>query len=238
MDFEQLYKDELRNRERVLGNVAVPIGLLTVLGGLIGTMVRSYTTSSDTLGYLFGWLSFVAASLFVVAAYSLFRSIHGHVYKIIPPAAELKDYELKLIEWHIKYGDGVEHGEADFQHQLEEMYIEAADINRNVNIRKSEYLFRANGAIAYCAFLAAAAFVPFLIAERSRPPVEYRVAVTQLPSANLVQGDTSYVRRQEACGPTTAAAKASAAPAQRTARGSDSKTHNPKAARQVTQPKP
>ncbi len=238
MDFEQLYKDELRNRERAIGNVAVPIGLLTVLGGLIGTMVRSYTASSDKLGYLFGGLSFIAAAFFVWAAFSVFRSIHGHVYKIMPSAAELKDFELKLMEWHVKYGDGIEHAEADFRHQLEEMHIEAADINRDVNVRKSEYLFRANGAIAYCAFLAAAAFVPFLIAERSRPPVEYRVAVTQLPSANLVQGDTSHAGRQEACGPTAAAAKASAAPAQRTARGSDSETHNPKAARQVTQPKP
>jgi hypothetical protein len=56
MTFEELYKHELEQRERVRAAISTPMGLLIVIGGLLGIMLQSFWLEARPLCFLF-WLA-------------------------------------------------------------------------------------------------------------------------------------------------------------------------------------
>jgi hypothetical protein len=177
MTFEELYKHELEQRERVRAALGTPMGLLVVVGGLLGIMLQSFWFEARLLCYFF-WLAALGSSFsFVTAMYFLVRSYHGHVYKTMPLALEQRNYRDQLREWHTKFGNGPADGDREYEAYLERLYAEAADHNARVNDAKSAFLYRANTSIVYFVILTVATFVPYAAHRALVPPVAQKIEI-------------------------------------------------------------
>jgi hypothetical protein len=189
MTFEELYKHELDQRERLRAAVSVPLGLLIVIGSLLGVMLQSFWVEAGILGFVFYLAVIGSAWFFVRTMYFLARSYHGHVYKAMPLALERWRYRDQLRDWHTKYGTGPEAGDQEFGEYLERLYAEAADHNAGINLAKSEYLFRANQSIVRCAIFTVFAFVPFTVHRGSTPNQAQKVEIINRPRVIIDQED-------------------------------------------------
>ena len=84
--------------------MGLPLGLLMVIGGLLGTMSESMKLMPTLPSVLF-WIAVTGGVVyFVRAAYFLIRAYHGHVYKGMPFALQRKEYRDQLREWHANHG--------------------------------------------------------------------------------------------------------------------------------------
>jgi hypothetical protein len=122
--------------------------------------------------------------------YFLVRSYHGQTYKAMPFALEQRTYREALREWHTQYGEGPAEGDREWVEYLERLYAEAADHNAGMNLLKSEYLFRANGAIIRCAIFAVLAFVPFAAHRALSPAAPQRIEIVNQPKLVLEEDKT------------------------------------------------
>lgn len=197
MTFEELYKSELEHKERLRGAVGLPLGLLMVIGGLLGTMSESMELRPALPSVLF-WIAVTGGVVyFVRAAYFLIRAYHGHVYKGMPFALQRKEYRDQLREWHAKYGGGAHEGDVEYENHLERLYAEAADRNADVNTVKSEYLFSANASLIVCVILTAIAFLPYAVSRRLVSEPVQKVQIVEPLHIDVYQGDANARRQTE-----------------------------------------
>ncbi len=181
MRFEELYKHELEQRERLRSALNLPLGLLVVVGGLFGIMLQSLWFEVSVLSILFYAAALGGVLFFSQTMYFLVRSYHGHIYKAMPFALEQRTYREGLREWHTKYGNGPDEGDREWVEYLERLYAEAADHNAGMNLIKSDYLFRANGAIIKCVICAVLAFVLFATHRALSPAAPQRIEIVGRP---------------------------------------------------------
>jgi hypothetical protein len=161
MDFEELYRVELAEHERLRSATAIPLGLLTIFGGIIGGMVPFLWWEAAPGAIALISLTCAATVTFLRALYHLIRSYHGHTYEAIPFALDCKSYRDDLRGWYAVQGGDAASADAEFRHYIEEQYAAAADHNGRVNAAKSAHLYKANAAVICCGLLVLAALVPF-----------------------------------------------------------------------------
>jgi hypothetical protein len=171
MDYRELYQEELDRRDSIQAASSIPIGLLTVLGGVLVTILVGDPPLRSVLGWLFVTSYGSACVFFFEAAYYLSRSLHGRTYKLAPSADLLLAHEVALANWHNLYGTK-KGADEDFNEYLASKYAAAAAVNREANVTKSEYLFRATRTTLYAGVFAAMSAVPYLVVSlgREQPP--------------------------------------------------------------------
>jgi hypothetical protein len=188
-DFQKFYDAEFERWDRLRGAVTTPLALLTLLGGVLGTMRQSLVTSDHSLPWGLFLAAFGLALLsFVVAVYFLVRSYHGYSYRALPKPLELKKYRDGLLKHFERQDDGGAKVEAKFAAYLEGALARTADYNTVVNQTKSNYLYRATTAIILCGVLTALAFAPHAVLQARQPAPVYTVELTE-----HVRGETSSV---------------------------------------------
>jgi hypothetical protein len=111
----------------------------------------------------------------------LIRSIHGYRYDRIPTPAELARHNEQLKEF---YREQQKPGltEPMFEAYLAEKYVAAAERNAVNNIKRDEYLLRANRFLVYALCATASAGIPAAIAVKAAPPRPQEVRITNLRS--------------------------------------------------------
>lgn len=132
-----------------------------IIGGALGTIVQAAWAEKTVLCFAFWLATACCIACYLRTIYFLVRSYHGHVYRFLPFALEIRSYRDDLRHWYATYGGGSDEAEKEFEEYLERLNAEAADHNARINLEKSEYLFRANTWLVYCVILTVAAFVPF-----------------------------------------------------------------------------
>ena len=177
MTFEDLYKREIDQKEKLNSELSLPLGLLVAVGGLLGAMLQSAWFEFGILSACFYLAALASAGFFTATMYFLVRSYYGHTYRGMPFALQLMDYRDKLRKWHSTYGTGPDAGDREWEQYLEDAYADAADFNGNVNLIKSQYLFRARGAVVGCAISTVLTFVPFGIHKAVSPSPPQRIEI-------------------------------------------------------------
>ena len=127
--YRDLYKAEWDYRQTIGGAAAVPIGALTVLGGLLGYLAREADLSQGVTGPVIVVAGALAAAAFVVASFMVIRAFHGYTYRRIPFADELRTWE-KQVEAAVALGTA----DAAFFSRLKDRYSEAAGKNVSPNV--------------------------------------------------------------------------------------------------------
>jgi len=207
LDYQKLYDDELDRWDRLRSAVGTPIVLLTLLGGVLGTMRQSIISDDSLLWRVFLFAFTSAICSFVGGVYFLIRSYHGQSYEVMGTALKLKEYRDSLTDWYTKYGGDAAEADKEFTANLDADLARKTDHNAAVNAVKSAFLFRATTAIIYCGIFTALAFLSHVVLQEGKPGPTYRVEIVE--PGRVLKGDGPSARPTRA--PTGTAPKASAA---------------------------
>lgn len=175
-DYREFYVEELDRRESTRAATSIPIGILSIMGSLLVPMLIGHPPTDHLSGRIFLGAFGLAIILFFVSAIHLGISMHGRSYKLAASADKIREHEEALRKWHLQNGSPAQF-EEDFAAYLADTYSQAAAFNRESNLRKSEFLYRANRSVLYCGLFAGIAAVPFVAAKLRRPDPVTRIVV-------------------------------------------------------------
>ena len=173
-DFDFLkdrYDYELQRREQLTAALTLPVGVLTVLGGAMTAMARSFSYQDGLLTWVFGILLGLAVIAFFRCMFDLGRAYHRQTHIYLPLLGELRETRekwqafYKEVHQRVSYEDEHQDESDDdlFQHELEERIIDAADRNTRNNDKRSRYLFSARIAIFAVLALTAIMGIPYVV---------------------------------------------------------------------------
>jgi hypothetical protein len=197
LDYKAFYDAEMAQRDQLRGAVGTPIGLLTLLGALLGTMAQKYVITNDWVTIAFTTFFGTASYCILRGAYYLMRSYHGHVYKRMPTALELRQYRDQLISWHRQQASDEPTAEREFEDYLTDQYAKAADRNAYVNLEKSSYLFATNRAIIYAGITTALTLLAFVGNQLTAEKETLVQAVDVIPRLDMEHLRDERARQQE-----------------------------------------
>ena len=165
-DFDYLksrYEFELQRKEQLTGQLTLPVAVLGLLGSAIVAMARSFSYREIVLTIPFVVLLFGAALAFLVCLVYLGRSYHWQTYVFLPM---LEDTDRSRTEF-LKFASVMAGGEAEvlaeFEKQMRERIISAADRNTQTNDERSGLLHRARLALFAVLLLSTVAGLPYIV---------------------------------------------------------------------------
>lgn len=165
--FKEMYETEIARRQEINGEVALPAGVLTVLGGVLATMLREYSWSGGAFQWVFGGSVALAALALLTAVVYLIRSYWGPGLdtQYVAKPDDLFQHVEELRDYYRQYGDTEQSLEeavaSNLQASLEGQFADAGAYNAQQNDRRSELLYRAKGFMIICLLLTGAAALPY-----------------------------------------------------------------------------
>jgi hypothetical protein len=177
--FKEFYENEWQRHEHLQSAVNTPISIVTLLAGGLVLMGKGFEGKDTALIWLF-WIATAVASVLVSGSvYFLTRSIHGYRYDRIPLPAELARHYEHLKQF---YREQQKPGLTDpsFDAYLVEKYVTTAERNAVNNLKRGEYLDRANRFLVYALCATASAGFPAAIAVKTARPQPQEVRITNL----------------------------------------------------------
>jgi hypothetical protein len=182
--YKELYIEEWQRRDQLQASAGTPISIVTILGGGLLLMGKSFDSLRPLL-YIPFWTAFLAALVCaVVAVYCIVRSVHGYRYERIPHASELVVHQAVLNEHYTSSGRPAEADEA-FATYLIRKYIVATDRNAVNNINRGDWLHQAHRWLVYALCTAALAGVPAAVHIKAGPEKPQKIEITNLGSIKM-----------------------------------------------------
>jgi hypothetical protein len=204
--YKEFYEHEWQRHEHLQSAINIPISVVTLLAGGLVLMGKSFESEARALQWPF-WVAMATAGVLVsVAVYLLIRSIHGYRYDRMPFASELAAHYTALVEYYRREGKPGLSDQA-FDEKLARWYIAVTDHNAVNNVRRGEYLYKANRLLVYALCATASAAVPAGVAVKTAQPRPQDVRITNLRSDAdeiLERWNAEQSRAQAARAPRTA----------------------------------
>lgn len=168
------YSEEHEQRRHLVSAVSIPAGFLALCTGGFAYCLKTFPEFSCEAGTaLLHTLLLAAGVSFIIAAYNLARSIHGHEYAYLPNVARLEDYRNAFV----KYLAGSDaalpsqahevRADSEVEGAVRDYLAECATHNRAVNTRRSGYLFRANKFTLICLAMLGSVLIAHAVIQRS-----------------------------------------------------------------------
>jgi hypothetical protein len=161
------YDHEVDRQDRIVASLSLPVGVLTVLGSIMGIVVRGYSNEFLLLNWVFYPLVTSTAISFAVGMYFLIRAYFGQTYQYLPRLSELAEYEKGLVAYYQETGEdqstAEESARRDFAGYLAGKVVQAASQNAFNNDEKSAFRYRANWAVVAVLLLMIMSGVPYVI---------------------------------------------------------------------------
>jgi hypothetical protein len=159
--FKDLYLFELDRRDKLSDGMNGLITALTVIGGLIGFGVQSYSPSfSDHGGVLVVVLAGGGGAAYAVSLYHAMRFFHlPRDYRAIATSSALMEYYEVLLKFFQGESDAEAKADAQFEKYLRQVYSEATDVNADNNYYRGDRQKRAYTYLTYAVALILLAFV-------------------------------------------------------------------------------
>jgi len=168
--FRELYAEELARRDALRGSVALPLGLLSVIGGALGALIADHPFRGNLIDGAFWTAAMVSIYLLVRGAYYLMKAYHGDRYRLLASPDKLLEHHDNLRSWHQQHGDVEKQLPREFDDYVFRQAAAVTAFNRQVNNNRSEYLFRANTEVVFCALFALTAYAAHIAYRREDKP--------------------------------------------------------------------
>jgi hypothetical protein len=186
--FKEQYKAEIERKDTLTNSMAIPVGVLTVLGGLLGFLSREFSYEPTNISRIFVAMLIVSALLFLASIVLLFCAYSGYTYSYLPTAKELKKYFDDFSAYLKQAKSPTESDEAlaqrakqQFEDMLERRYIDAVTDNSGNNDKKSGYIHWANTCLISALAAALLAVIPFTINSKVKHKEVQEVRIVNLP---------------------------------------------------------
>ena len=134
------YDYELQRREQLTTALTLPVGVLTVLGGAMVAMARSFSYEDRLLTWTFGISLGLTAIAFGVCLLRLALAYHPQKYIYLPLLAAIKKSKEEFLEFAKVMAGGESEVLDEFETQFHEHIISAADRNTQNNDYRSDQL--------------------------------------------------------------------------------------------------
>jgi hypothetical protein len=192
--YEAMYKAECDLREKMLARIATPTALTVAVSGALGLMLKEYArvagglpsaTYWDYFGYAF-WVFFGFTCVTLAASlYYLGRFWYGNEYKLMPTAAQLREYHDQLKTHYAPYNGADKHVSDSFRTYLLEKYVECSTRAADINHLRNKRLYKANGTLIISSLLALVTYGIFTV------PTVVQVNAHEIAQADSIRGNTA-----------------------------------------------
>ena len=169
------YFFEINRKHQLTNALALPIGLLTVIGGILAYYLKHLVYSGGIVPVLYSALVVVALYFVGKTVYYLICSYHDYTYSYIATPDELLDYHKNLIQHH---ANNISQADDDLHDYVLEQYSKKASINTWNNDSKSEYLHEANTNLIYSLILILLISAPYFYLNNHDSEKVYKVELT------------------------------------------------------------
>ncbi len=166
MDFAFLkdrYDYELLRREQLTEALALPVGILGVLGGAMIAMARSFSYQGVVLSSAFGLFLAADVLAFFLCLFDLGRAYHRQRYLYLPLLGEMEQSREEFLEYAQTMASDETELLAEFDKELRRRVIQASDRNTRNNDERSGLLYWARLALFAVLVLTAATGIPYVL---------------------------------------------------------------------------
>ena len=154
------YDYELSRREQLTAALALPVGALSVLGGAVVAMARSFSYQGTGMTWVFAVFLVADFIAFFVCLFDLGRAYHRQEYMYLPLLGDMEQSREAFLEYSQTMAGGEGEVLAEFDKELRRHVIQASDQNTRNNDERSNLLHRARLALFTVLALTAAAGMP------------------------------------------------------------------------------
>jgi hypothetical protein len=148
-EIRESYYEQLRRKNELTNALTIPIGVVSVVGGVLFFVLGNITVPFSNFEILQIGLS-VGSGVFLMASiYFLCRSYWSCEYGYLPTPKELLQWRTDLVEHHQKHQPALSTREVDDRvaEEFLRYYADNAHINVLNNDKRSLFLYKANGVI-------------------------------------------------------------------------------------------
>lgn len=179
MDKHQFFKEhyffEANRRHQLTNALAIPIAILSVLGGALIVVAKHLDAPIDYIE-VFEIIFFLSsAALIAITIYYLIRSYFNYSYGYIATPKELKKYYEQMISYYGGDDDAIRKADSELEEYVNAQYAEHTHRNTENNDRKSFYIHKANGFLIASIITAFIGGIPYVIDSIIKPNDIHRV---------------------------------------------------------------
>lgn len=160
---KERYDFELLRREQLTSALALPVAVLSALGGALIAMTRSFSYQSGALNNIFGFIVTMDVVAFAICLFDLARVYHRQTYSYLPLLGDMEQSRQEFMSFAESLAGGEAEVLHEFDNELRRRIIAAADKNTRNNDDRSGLLYWARVALFAVLTLTAAAGVPYVI---------------------------------------------------------------------------
>lgn len=113
--------------------LTLPVAVLSVLGGAIVAMARSFSYTESQLTFVFAGVVIADSVTFVMCLWYLAQAYHRQTYVFLPLLAEIDRSRDEFLEFAPAMAGGEEEVLEAFEKQMRQRMIDAADRNTQTN---------------------------------------------------------------------------------------------------------
>lgn len=182
----QRYDYEAQRRGELTGAVAMPVGVLSVLGGALFAILKDLHAplrTSELVLLVAATLSLLAC---LVSAVYLARSYFGYTYRYVATPKQVRDHHTRIRKAYVTAGGAEEHAttfsDVKILEYIQERYAESAHHNTLINDKKSWLLHQANGAMLTALLPAVVAGAAYLYVAFHSAPSTTKVELLNVES--------------------------------------------------------
>jgi hypothetical protein len=149
--YQKHYFHELERKAQITNSLSIPVGVLSLLCGVLGFYVSDFHFSLQPIPLVFPFLLLCSAIVIVLTVYFLFRSYWSYTYRYISNPDELLTFQKDLEKYYQSIGNNnpVDHALTEFEETLIRKYSNSATQNAINNDNKSSYLHKANSSLVW-----------------------------------------------------------------------------------------
>jgi hypothetical protein len=201
---KERYDYELQRKEQLTSALALPVAALSILGGALISMGRSFSYRDEVLTPFFQIVLVADIIGFAVCLTCLGRAYHRQTYSYLPLLREIEDWETRHNRWAEEYNAWLDNvystggseipgtEERSPVPSLLERIINAADRNTERNDTRSGLLYWARVWLFVVLFTTMLAGFPYVADQvRFRNAGTSKPATTDAPGASSTAGAAS-----------------------------------------------
>jgi len=186
------YFFELTRKQQLESSLTLPVAVLTGLGGIVFSLAQSFRYGLNLKSYVFTGSLIMAALCLALTFYYLIRATHRFNYELVPASVDLLNYYEKSQEYYRSIGAPYR-ADQDFEAELKDAYASASSKNRQNNISKAGYLYKAIMGLVAAAFFLAVSAVPYFADALTKPKEIQRIEIVK-PGGTMPEDDNSPAR--------------------------------------------
>jgi hypothetical protein len=127
------YDYELQRKEQLTSALTLPVAVLSVLGGAIVAMARSFSYGEAILAQIFVPVLIVDGTAFFLCLVYLARAYHRQTYVFLPLLGEIDSSREEFLQFAETMAGGESEVLEAFENQMRRRMIEASDRNTQTN---------------------------------------------------------------------------------------------------------